>query len=263
MSNQNSLARPGCHSGPSPRSHGRVEDHARLSQAATMARAPLACFGRSQPRRVERGADAETIRPRRPPLREIRRPGTAHGIDRVPFGSTARIAFSPSGPIRLPGNSFSPVAPAFSAAKHSVGVITPGQLSMPRPAGCGDHLGSALGETISAPPGSRAPRALRLRSARCQRRSAHGAKGPRHGGNRGRTVAGEFSGTSIRVIPAAISASATGRASGGVMPRRMAISGRWVILRPPAGKARSGPPACRRCRQRISACTPCAASARE
>ena len=37
---------------------------------------------------------------------------------------------------------------------------------------------------------------------------------------------GEFSGTSITVMPSAISALATETASSGVMPRRIAISGR-------------------------------------
>ena len=38
------------------------------------------------------------------------------------------MAFSPSGPIKLPGKSLRPEAPALMAAKHSVGVMTPGQV---------------------------------------------------------------------------------------------------------------------------------------
>ena len=46
------------------------------------------------------------------------------------------------------------IVPAFSAAKHSVGVITPGQLCIPRALVAAITSASQLGDTIRRPPAS-------------------------------------------------------------------------------------------------------------
>ena len=132
------------------------------------------------------------------------------------------MAFNPSNPIRKLGNIFSPFAPAASAAKHSVGVSTPGQLCIPAALVAAITPGSALGDTTSLPPAAATPATSSTVSTVPAPISACPPKA--------RTMAamlsngsGEFSGTSIEVMPLAISASAIGTASAGVIPRRMAI----------------------------------------
>ena len=138
------------------------------------------------------------------------------------------MALTPSGPIRLAGKIFNPSAPAFSAAKHSVGVITPGQEAMPRALVAAITSGSQLGDTISVPPACctaftsstdrTVPAPICAMPLQALAMAAIDSNG-----------SGEFSGTSIRVIPAAIRAWAAATASGGVMPRRMAMIGRWCM----------------------------------
>ena len=54
------------------------------------------------------------------------------GNKRVGVGNTARRALTACGVISSAGNNLSPCAPAASAAKASVGVITPGRQTMSR-----------------------------------------------------------------------------------------------------------------------------------
>jgi hypothetical protein len=127
-------------------------------------------------------------------------------------GRTARIALSPSGPHQEGGEDLEPVAPAASAAKHSVGVRTPGKLCSPSALGAADHGGVAVGRHDQAAAGVGDLLDARPRSGRCLRRSARVlAEGARHGADGGRAGSGELRGTSIRSMPASISASATGR----------------------------------------------------
>ncbi len=54
------------------------------------------------------------------------------------------------------------------------------------------------------------------------------------------TALGELSGTSMSVMPASTSAVHTATASGGVMPRRMAMRWRWAMEIPSGGDVTGG-----------------------
>ena len=114
--------------------------------------------------------------------------------------------------------------------------MTPGQLAMPAALVAMMTRASQLGDTISRPPASAtrptssgvstvpAPISAMSPWASAMRRML--AKG-----------SGEFSGTSIRVMPASMQARATSTASSGVTPRRMAMMGR-VMSGPSSGGRR-------------------------
>ncbi len=70
------------------------------------------------------------------------------------FGRTARIADTPDGPSTLAGKNFSADAPAAIAWNASVGVKTPGIVTMPCAAARRSTDASTLGETRSRPPAS-------------------------------------------------------------------------------------------------------------
>ena len=74
------------------------------------------------------------------------------GKTSVSAGSTARRALSTMGVIISAGNIFRPLAPAASAAKASLAVMTPGRQTMPRRTASATTAGLKLGETISSPP---------------------------------------------------------------------------------------------------------------
>src|SRR6218665_2026130 len=68
------------------------------------------------------------------------------------FGKIVRMALMPDGPIMLAGKNFRPVAPALAATRASVGVRTPGIVTMPFTRAATMTSGSAFGLTISLPP---------------------------------------------------------------------------------------------------------------
>lgn len=151
------------------------------------------------------------------------------------------------------GNSLSPEAPAASAAKHSDAVNAPGQLCISNARAARITSPSVLGETIIWPPAaatrttsctvSTVPAPISACSPKARAMTSTLASG-----------SGELSGTSMRSIPASISAPATASASRGSIPRRMAISGRpgaaasgvprgggtgaGAVMRPPGGVGR-------------------------
>ena len=143
-------------------------------------------------------------------------------------GNTALHAFTTAGGSASPGKSFSPSAPAASAAKPSVGVATPGRHQAPALFAARITSGSECGMTMSLPPASTVFRAASgdmtvpapisaSSPKRCARISIE------------RNGSGELSGTSIRRKPASTSAAPIGSASSGVMPRRIATSGSAAI----------------------------------
>ena len=122
------------------------------------------------------------------------------------------------------GNSFSPSAPAFSAAKPSDGVITPGSDASPAAFAARTTSASKFGATTSLPPASftRATSAASSTvpaptSAWCAWRPASRLMLS--------NGCGELSGTSMTVTPASISASPMASISSGFTPRRIATIG--------------------------------------
>ena len=77
-----------------------------------------------------------------------RRPPHKTGMS---FGNTARIALIPSAPMMLAGKILSPSAPALIAAKHSLGVSTPGHDPRPNSLVLAMTAISQLGDTMNSP----------------------------------------------------------------------------------------------------------------
>ena len=146
------------------------------------------------------------------------------GMNSVCFGNTERSARSTSGPASSAGNSFSPSAPAASAAKPSVGVTIPGVQTMPSALAARITAASACGMTMTPAPASRTacaastevtvPAPIRQVSPKRSASSRMLTSG-----------SGEFNGTSMMRRPASTRAVATGIASSGVRPRRIATKG--------------------------------------
>ena len=146
------------------------------------------------------------------------------GSSGVPGGRIERSAVTAAGLIISAGNSFNPWAPAPSAAKASVGVTTPGKVSIPDSTACAITRTSQCGDTISWPPTLRTastssrrstvPAPIKASSGAIARMAAIASSAP-----------GRFSGTSSKRKPVANRIRATGVASATLMPRRIATIG--------------------------------------
>ena len=137
------------------------------------------------------------------------------------FGSTAPIAAIPFGPSTLAGKNFSAEAPARIARKASVGVKTPGMVTMEKSAARASTAASTLGLTSSRPPAacsrstsptlSTVPAPTSAEDGRSATIASIEANG-----------SGEFNGTSIASMPASNTARPIAVASCGPSPRRIA-----------------------------------------
>ncbi|MCY1297362.1 hypothetical protein D9M70_467990 [compost metagenome] len=133
----------------------------------------------------------------------------------------------PDGPSTLAGKNLRPVAPAAAAESASVGVSTPGMVTMPFCAASEITAGSTFGLTINWPPTSAS-------CSTCAVVSTVPAPIRQFSGaiftavSIERNGSGEFSGISIAVKPVSISAPTTPSVSSGLRPRRIAISGYFI-----------------------------------
>ena len=137
------------------------------------------------------------------------------------------MAVIPAAPSTLAGKNLRLEAPALAASSASVGVKTPGIVTMPRARALAMISGSTLGVTRSRPPTSWSrSTASRVRTVPAPTRIPAGAfltaiSMERNG-------SGELSGISIAVMPLSISALTISPASSGLTPRRIATSGRFI-----------------------------------
>src|SRR3954452_10274375 len=145
----------------------------------------------------------------------------------TPAGSTARIAAMPDAPSTLAGKNFRPEAPERAASSASVGENTPGSVIMTYWCARVSTCVSTFGDTISWPPTSlsRSTSAV-VSTVPAPISTPAGASLTAMAIER--NGSGEFSGISIAVMPASISTPTMASASSGLMPRRIATSGRFI-----------------------------------
>ena len=137
------------------------------------------------------------------------------------------MAVIPAAPSTLAGKNLRLEAPALAASSASVGVKTPGIVTMPHARALAMISGSTLGVTRSRPPTSWSrSTASRVRTVPAPTRIPAGAFLTAI--SMARNGSGELSGISIAVMPLSISALTIPSASSGLTPRRMATSGRII-----------------------------------